>query len=359
MSAPPPPAIVAPPPPISDADDKSSSGIVVTGSSVRSLNRASDTRISVDSWLPDRDYLKAFEAAPNDFAALFAEWEARAGGVPAFYLDTADWLERRGRRADAIETLMSALDLPVADQRTLAMVAARLERYGELDTAIALRDRHAALDPERPQPRRLLALALAKRAQLGARTARADLQRAIGLLTDIALSPVAQNWDGIDMVALTEANALLVHLRALGGNVAIDKRLVRNLHSDIRVVVDWTTDATDLDLWVDEPGGDRASYDNQRTEIGGHMSDDMTAGYGPEEYWIRRAQPGRYTISANVFSSDRLDPNGAARLTARLIRNWGRPNEREEAIDIELSNTGNDERKIGTISIGRAGPTAK
>ena len=43
---------------------------MVTGSVARS--NAADIRVSVDAWSPDRDYLKAFDAAPADF------W--RAGG---------------------------------------------------------------------------------------------------------------------------------------------------------------------------------------------------------------------------------------------------------------------------------------
>lgn len=327
--------------------------IVVTGS--RARTPAQDVTVSVNAWRPDRDYLDAYDKAPADFDRIFPDWERKAGGVPAFYLDTADWLFRQNRKEDAALILMSALDLPTANEVTLGMVAARLERYGLLDQAVALRERQAALDESRPQPRRLLALALARRASLGGPNARADLERAFRLLLDIALKPVDNRWAGIDLISLVEANALLPRLKALGANPAIDARLIRNLASDVRVVIDWSNDATDIDLWVDQPNGERAIYNHPRTLIGGHLSNDMTQGFGPEEYFIRRAAQGAYVARAHVFAPDRLDPNGAARVTAHLYRDWGRPTERVEVIDFDVSRGKNGEIRIGTLTVDRPG----
>jgi hypothetical protein len=85
------------------------------------------------------------------------------------------------------------------------------------------------------------------------------------------------------------------------------------------------------------------------------MSDDMTDGYGPEEYLLRRAPHGDYEVRADVYSSDSINPNGAQRVTARIIRDFGRANEREEVIDIELLPTDDeDERRVGTVTFGGA-----
>ena len=340
-----------PPPPVAErvADVGETGDIIVTGSRVPAPN---DVQISVSAWRPDRDYLNAFDADPAAFESVFPEWEKKAGDVPSFYLDTADWLHRKGKKDLAVETLLSALDLPVANEVTLGMVAARLERYGAIDAAVALREKHAALDVDHPQPRRLLALALTKRASLGGTGARADLERAIALLTDIAVKPLDTRWDGIDLISLVEANALLPKLRGLGGTIALDPRLTKNLDSDVRVVLDWSNDAADIDLWVDEPNGERAIYNYPRTLIGGHLSDDMTSGFGPEEYFLRRAATGRYTVRANVYSPDRLDPNGMSRVTAHLFRDWGRPTQREESIDLDLKRGQNGEVRIGTLKVG-------
>jgi len=209
------------------------------------------------------------------------------------------------------------------------------------------------LEPDRPQPKRLFALTLARRAALRAPGARADLERAVALLAEVALTPWDARWDGIELISLMEANALIPRLQALGGKAELDPRLVRLLDVDLRVVVDWDTDATDLDLWIDEPNGERAIYNNPRTLIGGRLSNDMTAGYGPEEYLLRRAPGGSYTVQANVYATDRIDPNGPSVISARLIRDFGRPTEHEESVDIELTASSKGEKLIGKLVVGR------
>lgn len=315
--------------------------------------------IRIDAWQPDRPYLELYDGKPAAFDERFLEAETRHGGIPAFYLDTAEWLRKHGHGAEAAEMVLSALDLPSANEVTLGIVADRLERYGQIDRAIELRTRQAALDPDRPQPKRLLALALARRAALQPAHARADLTRAIRLLGEVAVAPNDTRWDGIDMISLVEANALVPKLRALGGTPDLDPRLIALLDTDVRVVVDWTTDASDLDLWVDEPSRERAIYNNPLTAIGGHLSNDMTQGYGPEEYILHRARPGTYTVQANVFAPDRLDPNGASVLTAHLFRNFGRPDQQEQIVDVELTRDSEGAKMLGRIVVPETGKPAK
>ncbi|WP_332801894.1 VIT domain-containing protein [Sphingomonas sp. RT2P30] len=337
---------------------------VVTGSRTRNAPAAAAApAIQIDAWQPDRPYLELYDGRPIAFDERFLEAEQRRGGIPAFYLDTAEWLRKHGRTSEAAEMVLSALDLPSANEATLGIVADRLERYGQIDRAVELRTRQAALDPDRPQPKRLLALALARRAALQPASrrdlARADLTRAIRLLGEVAVAPNDTRWDGIDMISLVEANALMPKLRALGGTPDLDPRLIALLDTDIRVVVDWTTDASDLDLWVDEPTGERSIYNNPLTAIGGHLSNDMTQGYGPEEYLLHRARAGTYTVQANVFAPDALDPNGASVLTAHLFRDFGRPSQQEQVVDIELTRDSNGAKMLGRIIVPAGTAPAK
>lgn len=319
--------------------------------------QASRGSIAIEPWAPDRPYLAALEAAaPAQLDRVFAEQQAAHGALPAFWLDVADWAFRKGRRAEAVQLVLSALELPTRNNQTLEIVADRLMRYGEPDRAIWLYERLLAAEDDRPQPRRTLALALAKRAETAAPDrARADLARALSLLTEVVMTPWNGAYDGIEMISLMEANRLIPRYRALGGDrLTLDPRLIALLDVDLRVVIEWYTEATDVDLWVDEPTGERAIYHNPRTAAGGRLSNDMTQGYGPEEYLIRRAVPGTFEVRANVFASDRINPNGAQRVTARIIRDFGRPTEREEVVDIELlPNDQTRERRVGRVVFGR------
>ncbi len=308
--------------------------------------------ITVQAWASDRPYIAAYDAAGASFAKAFAEQEKKHGTLPAFYLDTAEYLAAKGDKAAAGRMAVSALELPARNNNTLDIVAARLLRYGEVDRAIWLLEQLVELEPERPQPRRSLALALVARAKANPATAKADLRRALDLLADIVMKPWPNEYGGVELTALFDANAIIPKLRALGETkFGLDNRLIALLDTDIRVVIDWNTRATDMDLWVDEPSGERVIYSANRSRRGGFLSRDMTGGYGPEQYFIRRASTGRYLVRVNTFATDRLNPNGATTVTARLIRNYGRANEVEQLVDLEVLPGSSGERLIGKIEV--------
>jgi hypothetical protein len=279
--------------------------------------------------------------------------EEKYSQLPAFYFDVAESLHRRELRGEAIEMLLSALELPARNTETLSMVADRLLRYGELDRAIWLHERARSLAPDRPQPLRSLALALARRAALSPRPqALADLRRAVELLNEIIVTPWEEAYDGIELVSLMDVNSLIPQLRRLGETrIPLDPRLEALLDVDLRVVIDWNTAATDVDLWVDQPDAERAMFSNRRTSIGGRLSSDMRWGYGPEEYLLRHAIPGVYQVRVDVFASDRINPNGATTVSAHLYRDFGRTTQREETIELEITPGDADEPLVGTISV--------
>ena len=316
--------------------------------------------IEVGDWNPDRPYLKALEAVPSErWVEVYREQARIHGGSPAFYLDVAEWLHRKGRTDLALKVVLNAIELPDADTSTLTIVADRLMRYGDDERAVWMYERILTLEPDRPQPRRNLALALIARADRSMRSAaawehdpKADYGRALDLLTEVVMTPWNRRFDGIELISLMEANRIVPTVRELGGKVELDPRLIALLDTDLRIILEWNTDFTDMDLWVDEPSGERAIYNHKRTVIGGRMSDDMTGGYGPEEYLLRRAMNGQYRISANVYSTDRLNPNGSTTIRARIFRNWGRPNQVEETLELELKPGEDGTRLVGTITVG-------
>ena len=81
----------------------------------------------------------------------------------------------------------------------------------------------------------------------------------------------------------------LLELHAGVSSLPVDPRLVKLLDVDVRIILTWDADLTDIDLHVVEPSGETAFYGHNRTVIGGLVSRDFTQGYGPEEYAVRRA----------------------------------------------------------------------
>ena len=98
-------------------------------------------------------------------------------------------------------------------------------------------------------------------------------------------------------------------------------------YADLMLVISWNTDNTDIDLHVHEPGGEECFYQNRETKIGGHMTEDVTRGYGPEMYVIQDAKEGEYDVKVKYFSSDRNRTSTRTKVYATIYKNWGKKNE--------------------------------
>jgi tetratricopeptide (TPR) repeat protein len=106
--------------------------------------------------------------------------------------------------------------------------------------------------------------------------------------------------------------------------------------SDLRVTISWNTDATDVDLWVIEPSGEKVFYSNKKSKNGGELSEDQTQGYGPERYQVAKALPGEYKIIVHYF---RPNPNllgGETHVNVMVTRFAGTPQETTERRTIIL-----------------------
>lgn len=327
--------------------------VAITAISARDESGAT-VALEMEDVLSDQPYLKALDAAaPADRAAVLAAQEKMFGTLPAFYLETSEWFRLKGDAALAEALLLSALELPITDDETRFVVAFRLQRAGALDPAIGMLELIAATTDYRPQPKRSLALALAERGGGRGAAGRGDLERAFELLTAVALDPANNRYDGIETVALMEANALVPAIEAAGGQWTLDPRLVALLDTDVRIVIEWTDGGSDIDLHVVEPTGEEVYYSHQKSLTGGLISNDMTDGYGPEEYVIHRAVAGAYEVRIDGYASDRLNPNGNGRVMVRLISDFGRKAARQDLVDADIAFKGGDgkNRLIATLKV--------
>lgn len=314
--------------------------------------------IQVTPWHPDTPYLKRLKAAGKEGRErAYAEERKTFGTSPAFYLDCAEWLLREGEREFGVRVLTNLAELRIEDAALLRVLAWRLQQAGELDRAVVLLRRVTGLRPEDPQSWRDLALALAERGK-AVRSA-GDVEEALRLLEKVVL----QAWNRtaeIEIFALEELNALLAwseRAEWAGGRSpaapALDARLRKNLDVDVRIVLAWDADATDVDLHVLEPTGEEAFYSHNRTTIGGLVSRDITDGYGPEEYLVRKAFKGAYAVKAKYYGSRQQTVVGPATLTATVFTDWGRPQEKRQTLTLRLDQP-RDIVEIGRVTFGGA-----
>ena len=292
-------------------------------------SRAAEPGIAIKAWDPKTPYLKALKAAPADKVLdVYMAQRKEYGDSPAFFLDCADFLLRQKRSSLALQVLSNVAEMELENPALLRILAHRLAQLGRLDLSAMLFEEVLRLRPEEPQSYRDLALVLARQKKY---------TRAIELLYKVVL----EKWDRfaeIELIALMELNALIPRAKAAGvKEIPIDPRLVKLLDVDIRIILSWDADLTDIDLWVIEPSGEKAYYSHRRTTIGGNFSRDFTQGYGPEEYVLRKAMNGAYKVKANYYGSGAPKLAGAVTLQLDVFTNHGRPNERRKSITLRLT----------------------
>ena len=96
------------------------------------------------------------------------------------------------------------------------------------------------------------------------------------------------------------------------------------------------------------------------SSAGGQIADDMTDGFGPKEYALHRAPAGAYRVRINGYDADRINPNAPGHVLIHLQRNFGRPREAQELVDLDLSfQTGrnrddeDETRPVATLCVSR------
>ena len=252
----------------------------------------------------------------------------------------------------ALRVLSNLAEIDTENASLLRVLAYRLEQWGRFDLAVPLFEDALKLRGEEPQSYRDLALALT-------RQDRPDYARAVDLLWQVASRRWSERFPEIQTIALHELNdalarapevertKLLADLRAKG----VDERLLDAVPVDLRVVLTWDADNTDMDLWVVDPTGEVAMYSHARTTIGGHMSRDFTGGYGPEVFTIRRPIPGTYTVKANYYGSNAQKLLGDVTVQVEFLTQFGSGQSKREAVTRRLENR-KDVIQIGTFVVG-------
>ncbi|MFM7533966.1 MAG: VIT domain-containing protein, partial [Rubrivivax sp.] len=248
--------------------------------------------IALQRWQPPSDWARRLRAAePAQRYALYLDERAARTTSPAFFLDAAEVFFGAGQAELGVRILSNLAEMQLEDRRILRLLAYRLLQAGHATLALPLLERVREIAPEEPQSWRDLGLAL---------EAAGRLQESVEALWETASRPWPARFADVDLIALNELNALAVRHPGLDLS-RVDPRLRRNLPVDLRVVLSWDADDTDVDLWVVDPNGELAFFGNTATYQGGLMSRDFTAGYGPEEFVLRQPKPGRYEVRVNFY----------------------------------------------------------
>ncbi len=336
-------------------------------SKAKGANTAPEASVKLAAWDPNTPYLQSLKDcaaahngkdAPRDMLyRRYIELRAKSASSPAFFLDCAGFFFAHGDKATAMRILSNLAELKIDDPALLRTFAWRLREAGEHDRAIPVLRKVARLRPEEPHSFRDLALLLTERAKERSRAA--DATEAMELLKKTAFTPwKRQNARAVAVFALEELNALADWCSRQkwtdGNNPAIpdwSSDFKHQLDMDLRIILSWDADNTDIDIHVLEPSGEEAYYKNRRTALGGFVSQDITTGYGPEEYLLLKGQKGKYKVLTHYFGSSQQRLTGPATATATVYTNWGRADERRQILSLRLDKP-KEKVMVGEISFG-------
>jgi tetratricopeptide (TPR) repeat protein len=261
---------------------------------------------------------------PGDIMALIALGEA---------------LEASGNPGLAARAYGSIIDLfpSRADMRRFA--GQRLERLGTAGAALAA-DTYAKSVAQRPDHltgHRLLAFALLRKGDHAGAFAALE----IGLGRDYP----AGRFNGGERILREDlglvAAAWVMHAPA--ERAAIERRLAAAgatlaTRPSLRFVLNWETDANDVDFHIYDGKGGHAFYSQKALPSGGELYEDVTTGFGPECFTIEGvAQAYPYTLQIHYYSRG---PMGYGMGKLEIIEHDGAGNLRFEQRPYVVMNDG-------------------
>ncbi len=310
--------------------------------STTASSSARSASIQLKKWTPDEPYIKRLQAGkPQDLYAIYLDEKPGYTNSTAFFLDVSDFMFEKGQHELALRVLSNLAEMNLENRHILRILGYRLLQAKQFPLAIPVFERVKQLSPNEPQSLRDLGLAFNQTGQK---------QQAIDELWTVVSTPWHNRFPEIELIALAEMNAVIATAPKTLDTSKMDKRLLKNLPLSLRTVLSWDADNTDIDLWVTDPDGEKAYYGHRLTYQGGRMSRDFTGGYGPEEFSLKDAKPGKYTIEAQFYGHNQQVVAPATTLMLTLSTNFGKKNQKDESIILRLKGQ-SEVVTVGTFTV--------
>lgn len=291
----------------------------------------------------DKEYIQQIHSA-NDPYSLYLTLRETYMGTPGFYFDVSDFFYEKNQTEKGLLILSNLADLDIENAELFKTLAYRLKEKGHYKHELYITQKVREWRPMDPQSHRDYALALQDNGQY---------QEALECLYSIlnaSYSPEAALRDlGIEEIVICEINNLVsLHHKKLDLS-NIDSRLIADLPVNVRVVINWNKNDTDIDLWVTDPNGEKCLYSHKRTAIGGRLSNDFTRGFGPEQFLLKKAINGTYKIETNFFGERQFTLSGPNTIMGEIYLYYSDGREERRVITFQNGENG---RETNGILIG-------
>jgi len=288
--------------------------------------------IIITEFKSDKDYMKNLVGKPDSAYRAYLKMRSSYISTPMFYFDVANWFYQQKDSVRALTILSNIADLDLENADLYKTLAYKLKQTGNYKNELFITQKVLQWRPMDAQSYRDYALALADNGQY-----QAALDHLYKVLTQSYNSQIADRDQGIEEIVLSEINNLIAKH---GNNLSIkeiDKRLIQPLPVDVRVVLNWNKNDTDIDLWLTDPTGEKGFYGNSRTKIGGRISNDFTSGYGPEQFMIKKAIKGKYKIEVNYYGDRQISISGPTTVTAEIYTRYATGKQQRKVIVLPMA----------------------
>ncbi|REC44515.1 VIT domain-containing protein [Chryseobacterium sp. 5_R23647] len=263
----------------------------------------------------------------------------------SYYFDISKLLFKKGDKVLSLKVLSTLAELDLENEELYKTIYYLLKQRGHYDKELWITQKILEWRPFDAQSHRDYALALVDN-----KKPQEALNIYKSLLYQEFTDEISMRDNGIEEILIMEINNILKQNKNVDGS-KIDDRLKADLPVDIRVVINWNKDNTDIDLWVTDPKGEDCSYQHKSTAIGGRISNDFTQGFGPEQFLLKKAVKGKYKIKTNFFGERQNILSGPTTVMAEVYLYYS-DGRQERKIAVFQSQKENKKENDSKILIG-------
>ncbi len=298
--------------------------------------------VTTKEYQSSKEYYKTLNSvALGELEDTYFELRKDNAMNPSFFFDAAKVFEKQGQIKEACRVISNLAEINLEDHENLRRVGGFLMEHKEYALAKSIYKHILKIRSEEPQSFRDYALCLAENA---------EYQAAADSLYNLFIRNIDWSYKGIRTTLITEFNTLISKHKGEIDISHYNPEYIFEIPVDLRIEITWVMDETNLDLKVIEPDSTVSSSWQRFNINGGFQSYNMSRGYGPEVYMIRKAEPGTYKIRANYRSNRRQKSSLEPQVRCKIYTNYGKPSQQmqENIIKIEIDH---GEVDLGEIEI--------
>ncbi|CAF1156899.1 unnamed protein product [Adineta steineri] len=324
--------------------------------------------IHINEYNPQSSYITRLSSSNdrNSAYAIYLDERTLNRQSASFYFDIASYffstksfssiLDQFNQKQEIIQTtdhksieyglriLTNILELELESPQLYRTVAYKLMELQQWNLALSICRKIYLLRSDEPQSLRDLALVLI---ELG------EYNQALEYLKQILTQIWDERFQTIQTIVLLDLNRLLILMNQT--TPVIDFRFVRHLPVDIRIVIQWDTPDTLIQLSIKEPTGQVCCNHNgsSQTDIGGYITKISFQSPYPVEYLLRQAIDGIYSISLTYLRNAQHTLTGVTTVLVYIYKYFGSINEEKQIQTVRLTDY-NQTIDVGQIEFGNS-----